>query len=202
MRRHPLSSKLPRRVQQPSKGFTLIEIVMVLLIAAMVTAGAIGAMIYSSDERALKRASGEIELLARRARTIAQLQQTPYALEFVGQEVHLLPYSEALQDPAQRISQQEWDARKAEQQANGQAQSRFFPLHSSWVADPDMSLSLKHWASDTWIPLSDRTRQIWRFEPDGLCEPISLKIDRGKSHVTSDFHPLTATVRDSELEVN
>ena len=42
---------------------------MVLAIASIVMGGAVGMMIYSSDERALSRASGDIELLAKRART-------------------------------------------------------------------------------------------------------------------------------------
>ena len=46
--------------------------------------GAIGMMVYSSDERVLRDASGEIEMLAKRARTTAILNQTPYALEFRG----------------------------------------------------------------------------------------------------------------------
>ena len=53
--------------------------------------GAVGMMIYSSDERVLRNASGEIELLAKRARTTAILQQTPYALEFREGIVRLMP---------------------------------------------------------------------------------------------------------------
>ena len=68
---------------------------MVLAIAGIVMGGAVGFMIFSSDERALRNASGEIELMAKRARTIAILQQTPYAVEFREGRVNLLPWAQA-----------------------------------------------------------------------------------------------------------
>ena len=80
------------------QGFTLIEIVMVLAIAAVIMGGAVGMMVYSSDERMLRDASGEIEMLAKRARTTAILQQTPYALEFREGIVRLMPLAEAGRD--------------------------------------------------------------------------------------------------------
>ncbi|HEY8990953.1 MAG TPA: prepilin-type N-terminal cleavage/methylation domain-containing protein, partial [Luteolibacter sp.] len=70
-------------------GFTLMELVMVLAIAAMVTAGAIGLMVFSSSERKLKHAAADVEVLAKRARSISQLQQKPYALEFLPGQVRL-----------------------------------------------------------------------------------------------------------------
>ena len=70
------------KTTESRRGFTLLEIVIVLAIAAVIMGGAVGMMVYSSDERVLRDASGEIEMLAKRARTTAILQQTPYALEF------------------------------------------------------------------------------------------------------------------------
>ncbi|MFZ9941871.1 MAG: pilus assembly FimT family protein, partial [Luteolibacter sp.] len=74
-----------------SRGFTLLEIVVVLAIAAIVMGGAVGTMVYSSDEHSLRRASGEIELLAKRARVTSMLHQTPYALEFRADRARMLP---------------------------------------------------------------------------------------------------------------
>ena len=77
------------RTTKPQRGFTLIEIVMVLAIAGVVMAGAVGFMISSSDERALRNTSGEIELLAKKARASAILHQTSYALEFRLSLIHI-----------------------------------------------------------------------------------------------------------------
>ena len=42
----------------------------------------------------------------------------------------------------------------------------------------------------------------WRFDPNGLCEPISVRyeIDEGESWLEQDYHPLTASVRDYTME--
>ena len=58
-------------------GFTLFEIVIVLLVIALIGGGAIGMMVLSRDERVLSEASGDVALLAKRARTLAALQQRP-----------------------------------------------------------------------------------------------------------------------------
>jgi len=42
--------------------------------------------------------------------------------------------------------------------------------------------------------------QVWRFDPDGLCEPISIRLSLPKSWSEDAYHPLTATIRESSLE--
>jgi prepilin-type N-terminal cleavage/methylation domain-containing protein len=80
-----------RTLKRSQAGFTLLEIVVVLVLVAIVIGGAFGLMIASNDERALNRDSAEIEVLAKRARAISSLQQRPYALEFYEQTVTLMP---------------------------------------------------------------------------------------------------------------
>ena len=41
---------------------------------------------------------------------------------------------------------------------------------------------------------------VWRFDPDGLCEPISVRLTLDKSWMEDTYHPLTATIRESALE--
>lgn len=48
------------------KGFTLIEIVVVLIIIGLVVGGSIAAIAFNSTERALTNQSGEIEMLAKK----------------------------------------------------------------------------------------------------------------------------------------
>src|SRR6218665_463244 len=83
-----------RTRNRSAAGFTLLEIVVVLVLIAVVIGGAFGLMIASNDERALSRDSVEIEVLAKRARAISSLQQRPYALEFYEQTVTLMPLAE------------------------------------------------------------------------------------------------------------
>lgn len=176
------------RTNKPQRGFTLIEIVMVLAISAIVMGGAIGLMIFSSDERVLRNASGEVELLAKRARTIAILNQTPYALEFREGIVRLLPLAQAGMDLKKSSKQRE------EPEASAADESRQINLEGG------LEISIRRWNSEEWLTTLKKTVHVWRFDPDGLCEPISIRYSLGKSWAEDSFHPLTATISESSLE--
>jgi prepilin-type N-terminal cleavage/methylation domain-containing protein len=173
------------RTNKPQRGFTLIEIVMVLAIAAIVMGGAVGLMISSSDERVLRNVSGEIELLAKRARTIAILNQTPYALEFREGFVRLLPLAEA----GMNLKKGELEAQLADTDSSRQIN-----------LDSGVEISIRRWNSEEWFNTKKNSVHVWRFDPDGLCEPISVRIALDKSWAEDSYHPLTATISDSALE--
>lgn len=187
-------------------GFTLLELVIVMLAVALLSAGAIGYMILSSDERALKTASSEIEVLAKRARTIAALQQKPYALEFFENRVSLMPLAEAMVDPADREeileAQEHAAAERAAANPEGLPPRSFDVVHAGWELDGEMRMFVRRWASDEWIPIDGKNRQVWRFDPEGFCEPVSLRLQMGDSWKESYFHPLTGSVRDSTSEIH
>ena len=178
------------RTNKAQQGFTLIEIIMVLGIAAMLMGGAVGFMIFSSDERVLRDASGEIELLAKRARTSAILHQTPYALEFREGTVRMMPLAEAGRDEKSAFKSR-GEAAPAEGAA---AESRQI------ILDSGLNLSIRRWNSDTWFGTTKNNVHVWRFDPDGLCEPISVRLSLDKSWNEDTYHPLNATIRESQSE--
>lgn len=165
------------------KGFTLIEIVMVLAIAGVILGGAMGYMIYSSEDRALRNVSGEIELMAKRARVISVLHQTPYALEFREGVVRLLPFAQAGMQEKRNSRSRFLDDDGSE----GADQKR------ELVLDDGIEVAIRRWNTDQWLSTRKGAIHVWRFDPDGLCEPISTHISFGKSWVEDTFHPLTAT---------
>lgn len=173
-------------------GFTLLEIVIVLAIAAIVMGGAVGYMIYSSDERVLRDTSGEVELLAKRARVTSILQQTPYALEFREGVVRMLPLAQAGRDEKTTVGGRRIGGEPDEGSSAG--------TNESYQLDPAMRIFVRRWNSETWLPTVKNTIHIWRFDPDGLCEPISVRFALDKSWAEDTYHPLTATVRESFLE--
>ena len=76
-------------------------------------------------------------------------------------------------------------------------------MHDSFVAEDGMVFGVRRWGSDDWIVFNnERNRMVWRFDPEGLCEPISVRIeiDDGESWLEQDYHPLTAAVRDFSME--
>lgn len=182
------------RISSTRGGFTLIEIVLVLVIAVMMLGGAVGAMYYSSDERAIKDTFSSIEGLAKRARTIAILQQTPYALEFRPDSVRLLPLAQAGQDETLTALGQTVGGETVETNSpNG-------PVHDRIPLNEPLTVFIRHWNSEEWLPMSDRFIHVWRFDPDGLCEPIGVRVVIGDNQMEGSYHPLTATVRETILE--
>ncbi len=173
-----------------SRGFTLLEVVIVLAIAAIIMGGAVGVMVYSSDERVLRDASGEIELLAKRARTIAILKQTPYALEFREGRVRLLPLAQAGADD-KALKRQIFTQNEGQPTGDDNRQL---------ILEDGLELRVRRWNSDKWLTTVKNSVHVWRFDPDGLCEPLSIRLILGNSWAEDTYHPLTATIRDSQLE--
>ncbi len=179
------------RTNDAPPGFTLIEIIMVLAIAAVVMGGAMGLMVFSSDERTLRDASGEIELMAKRARVISILHQTPYALEFREGIVRLLPLAEAGKDEKRNAFKSRGEVAPAAEGANENRQL---------VLEDGVNLSIRRWNSDEWLGTAKSAMHVWRFDPDGLCEPVSVRLSYGKSWLEDTYHPLNATIRESQSE--
>jgi prepilin-type N-terminal cleavage/methylation domain-containing protein len=173
------------------KGFTLIEIVVVLAIVGLILGGSIAAMMANSSERALNNASGEIELLAKKARTASILHQKPYAIEFHSGSVRLLPFSEA--SGFERTT-------ALGNPIGGEAESGNTSLREEISIDSDLALSIRRWNTEQFITPTDNLVPIWRFDPDGLSEPLTVRLTIGESYTQDTYHPLTATVADSEME--
>jgi prepilin-type N-terminal cleavage/methylation domain-containing protein len=173
-----------------ASGFTLLEIVIVIAIIALLAGGAVAAMVYNSSKRKLQAAGAEIETLAKRARAVAILRQTPYALVFFEGRVRMQPLAEVGTDDPEML---------AELDAAATAHGRTPPVRDEFAVDPGMVLGLRRWGGDRWLVFDNpRTGMVWRFDPDGLCEPVTIRIeiDDGKSWLEQEYHPLTAAVRD------
>jgi len=178
------------RTNDRSGGFTLLEIVIVLAIAAVVMGGAVGLMLYSSDERVLRNGSGEIEMLAKRARTTAILLQTPYALEFRERSVRLLPLAEAGKEEKRSVG----GRRIEEEEPVGSAERWSYPMEDG------VEVFVRRWNTDDWLPTRKDAVHVWRFDPNGLCEPLGVKLTLGNSWSEDIYNPLTGAVRENFME--
>ena len=164
---------------------------MVLVIASMMMAGALGLMVYSSDERALRSASGEIEMMAKRARMTAVLKQTPYALEFRLGVVRLMPLAEAGQVEKRTVGGR---------RIGGEPVTPVGGEHRQYTLPAGVDTHVRRWNSTEWLFTGRDSIHVWRFDPTGLCEPLSVKLTLNKSWAEDTYHPLTASIRESQFE--
>jgi len=67
--------------------------------------------------------------------------------------------------------------------------------------DNGMKAKLKRWNSDSWIAVEAGSVELWRFDPNGLSEPISVQLQIEESTATLDFNILTASIRDQEYDL-
>jgi prepilin-type N-terminal cleavage/methylation domain-containing protein len=178
--------RLPRRA-----GFTLLEVVIVLCLAGLIVGGGIGIMGGRSGERRLVEMSGKLEDLARRARTIAVVQQTSYVVELTEEGFFLHPWVEDGLDEAQVA---ELDLQAVETGVKRR------PVRAAVLLDEDFTVEVMRWGTNRWSPLSRGARQVWRFDPNGLCEPITVKFEFPDGWIQHEYHPLTASVREEEME--
>jgi hypothetical protein len=63
-----------------------------------------------------------------------------------------------------------------------------------------LDVSIRRWNSDEWLGTAKNAVHVWRFDPDGLCEPVSIRLTLDKSWSEDTYHPLTATIRESQSE--
>ena len=173
----------PKTNHHHRSAFTLLEIVIVLAVSALIIGGAITTLILSSAERKLKNTSSQIELLAKKARTAAILHQTPYAIQFHPHSIHILPLAET-SSPTRTIPEK--PAKKI--------------LRHTLLLDPDITLTIRHWNTPEYTTPTPALTPTWRFDPDGLCEPLTIRLTLGKSYAQDTYHPLTASISDSQLE--
>jgi hypothetical protein len=173
--------------------------VLVLALFILVIGGGISALYFNQDETRLNNAIGEIELMAKRARSLATLQQRPFALEFTKDGVVLVPYGEAALDE---------DLREALQARSASAPDEEPPSFSAgksneWVIEPGMRLLVRRWATGEWEELQRRNSHLWRFDPKGICEPVGVRIElENGSWIAALFHPLTAAITEIESDIS
>ncbi len=179
------------RSSKRAAGFTLLEIVIVLTIAGIIMAGAVGLMLFSSEERMLKDVSSEVELMAKQARVASVLQQTPYALEFREGVVRLMPLAEAGREETKTVGGH---------RIGGETEKVIPGDRREYKLDPNAAILVRRWNSEKWLPTTGKTIHVWRFDPNGLCEPLGVRITIEQSWSEMTFNPLTAAISTIDLE--
>ena len=81
--------------------------------------------------------------------------------------------------------------------ADGSKSSVFATLPAPYRFADSITLVTMAWGEEKF---SNRPQLRWRFQPDGLCEPLQVKFLREGSQIALTFDPLTATVSNEEYD--
>ena len=188
------------RTSEPLRrgGFTLLEMMLVLVVAMMIIGSALGLLYYNRDEARLNGMVSELEVFAKRARAVASLQQRPYALEFTREGVAMMPLAEAMVAPEDRAG----FAMMEEERALATGRADGTGVRAALALEPDTRLEILRWAAGDWRPVGPRDRHVWRFDPNGIAEPIGVRFQMENGNwIAAMFHPLSASVADLEYQI-
>ena len=174
-------------------GFSLLEIVFVLAMIAMLITWLTLSVSTVETEQKLREASAGIESLAQRARNIAVKQQRAYQLTISAGEIGIAPqYQQYSGDD---------DFTEDEQNVGRDVEQRFDDITASEATDGDVTYEIKRWRADDWELIEGDKKVVLALDPIGLVEPISIRCSIGNSWLIHELHPLTAGIRDEEMNI-
>lgn len=177
-------------------GFSLVEVVIVLAIAAIMFGTAMMMVSSPQQEARIREVHGDIEDLARQAREMSFSYQQPFVVEFREGVVTMKP----LASPDSQIVEDLPDA--------GTPPSGLRNLDSmKWprtlnISD-DYALSILRWGQQNYLEIKDDVVVQWIHTPNTPCEPMIIKLTSrdGNTMLSRKYHPLTAMATDDELEI-
>lgn len=159
-------------------GYTLIEITLVIFIMALFIGIAAVSFAGLSGEQDLKKPASELEIMAREAVRRAGMYEQPQVIVF-EKTGFAMRYQEDASALASNGADKNIWVRRTEVPAN-------------------MKILLKHWGMKKWIPAAG---ERWIALPSGLCEPIQVRMELGRSYIEMEFNPLTGAIADENMEV-
>lgn len=166
----------PRAFPRRRRGFTLLELCIVLFIIALLAGVAMPAMDSAFEEQSLRTDAHQLSLMVKTAVIQSGEKQQPFTLVLAGKELNLTPAAQT--DESNRAT--------AKSDADSGNQAISYSL-SNGVKFPDAT------KRDKWESLPVVT---WVFRPNGLCPLPRLRLERGSAYLEMSFNALTGDVED------
>ncbi len=150
--------------RRTGRGFTLIEICLVLFLAIMLMAIAVPSLSGQLARRRLQEASDRLDALADRARERSVSENRPYELVWEkGGGIALYPA----------------DASQAARNKSGSV-SALIPTASN-----------EHYTLVRGNSLTTNPGSVWTFWPTGNCEPVSVRYESSGGEWEAVYSPLS-----------
>lgn len=172
---------------------------MVISLLVLVLGISIPIMGGMDAERDLRQAGTKVQQQAREARFLAMETGQKRDLYFTRSSCFLGPL------PRGQGERYELSAELERQLLKGVDITREDQEEIESVADPALprialpaELEFRIYSTERkrWLPVQ---LWRWRFNPNGLCEPLTVRVARGDSFLEMKFSPLTARLDDESL---
>jgi prepilin-type N-terminal cleavage/methylation domain-containing protein len=150
------------------RGFTILEVCVVLFIVAVMFAVAVPTASHLLDEEKLQGPIRELQTFARTARRNAMMENRPYVVLLLNNSYLLQPLD------------------------NGKDRNRK-PI--TYGLPSDVTFAIKRLGDKDFLKQSDAS---WFFAPNGLCEPMKFLFQRKGDWVRFRVDPLTGTIQREE----
>lgn len=208
----------PGKACRPRSAFTLVEIVIGLTIIGILAGITIPTIRSIEKEREAREPMTVLVRMARTARTRAMAEQVPYQVAFDERGFHLAryfnPYGESeefdqlVRDIEQIQQRQEMIEASRDRgiDMNAGREPTFedralqtaqagLQFHETYEIPDGVGYSLLYWGETDWIDMTSGLFRRWVFQPSGMCQPLTVKIEADNAFFEVDFHPLTGDVK-------
>jgi len=169
------------------RGFTLLEMVMVLMIIAILAALSMPSVESAFTEQAVRTDAHQLALMVKTAMIQSAEQHRTYVIDLSSTEMALHPAGETSTSPDASSATNDNDDDAA---ANNSG-----PLDVDVASKLDASnklLTPNPQKTDAWIAMPDQTQ--WVFEPGELCPATRVRLKRGEAWLEMSFGALTGNV--------
>jgi type II secretory pathway pseudopilin PulG len=187
------------------RAFTLLEIMVAFFIGSLVIGLVVLSIDSVTDEKRLRTATRELNMMAADAMRKAISEQRSYSI-FVNQNILMLRETHIRQEDIETFYKEQND--RIEEQKQATSTGSLFDdeeiaaprqrVVSRFDLEPDMSIQWKRWVEREYtIPKGIE----WVFEASGICEPVSVRISSDDGYIEMDYNPLTAKPQDERMYI-
>jgi len=166
-------------------GFTLLEMIMVLVIIGILAGLSLPAMQSAFVEQGVRKDAHQLALMVKTAMIQSADQHRAYVIDLANTTMALHPVGETPADPDAPASTDDDDAAAANSAPAGvEVTSELDAPNKLLTPDPNKT--------DAWIDMPDGTQ--WVFQPGELCPATRVRLTRGNAWLEMSFDALTGNV--------
>jgi type II secretion system protein H len=192
------ASAFPNKIWERGRqrGFTLLEMIMVLVIIAIMAGVSMPSIESAFTEQAVRKDTHQLALMVKTAMIQSAEQHRPYVIDLTATTMALHPEGEAAADtddsattnaPASdtpTTSDDDSSATSTTAPVDVEITTQLDPPNQLLTPDPQKS--------NAWIAMPDGTE--WVFEPGELCPATRIRMKRGEAWIELSFAALTGNV--------